>query len=131
MFEAFLIPQAKVTGNGDGQAVDLSGAATRVLLLSLDISEVIEQESLDVSVWGSPDGANWGQKPLVKFPQKFYRGEHPLLLDLGSQPEVKFLRAHWELNRWGRGDTNAMFEFNLQVREVPAEVLVETSLAPR
>jgi hypothetical protein len=98
-----------------------------VLLLTLTISNVIEQESLDVSVFGSPDGTAWGAKALAAFPQKFYRGQHPLLLDLVHSAEVKFLRAHWEVNRWGRGVETPMFEFSVAVKEVPASVLQEAA----
>jgi hypothetical protein len=130
MVDTFAVPpKTVVTASGDSPAVDISSAAGRVFLLTLLITGVIEQESLDVSVWGSADGGDWGQKPLLKFPQKFYRGEHPLLLDLSSQPQVKFLRAHWEVARWGRGDTTPMFEWGLQLKEVPAEMLKETALA--
>ncbi len=130
MVETSLVPEkSTVTAKGDGPAVDIGGATNRVFLLTLSITRVIEQESLDVSIWGSADGANWGQKPLAAFPQKFYRGEHPLLLDLTNQPSVRFLRAHWEVNRWGRGDTTPMFEFHVALKEVPAEILKETSAA--
>ncbi|MGE0407021.1 MAG: hypothetical protein AB7O65_12045, partial [Candidatus Korobacteraceae bacterium] len=74
----------------------------------------------------SADGASWVDKPLLKFPQKFYRGEHPVLVEVSG---VKFLRAHWEVGRWGRGDETPRFEFGLQLREVPAEVLEETTAA--
>ena len=124
MVESFLVPEKTVaTAKGDGAAVDISGAANRVYLLTLRITGIVEQESLDVSVWGSVDGAAWGEKALASFPQKFYAGQHPLLLDLAGHPEVKFLRAHWEVGRWGRGPETAMFEFDLAVREVPKEVL--------
>jgi hypothetical protein len=130
MVETSLVPEKNtVTAKGDGPAVDIGGATNRVFLLTLSITRVIEQESLDVSIWGSADGANWGQKPLAAFPQKFYRGEHPLLLDLTNQPSVRFLRAHWEVNRWGRGDATPMFEFHVALKEVPAEILKETSAA--
>ncbi len=130
MVETSLVPEkSTVTAKGDGPAVDIGGATNRVFLLTLSITRVIEQESLDVSIWGSADGANWGQKPLAAFPQKFYRGEHPLLLDLTNQPSVRFLRAHWEVNRWGRGDATPMFEFHVALKEVPAEILKETSAA--
>ncbi len=130
MVETSLVPEkSTVTAKGDGPAVDIGGATNRVFLLTLSITHVIEQESLDVSIWGSADGANWGQKPLAAFPQKFYRGEHPLLLDLTNQPSVRFLRAHWEVNRWGRGDATPMFEFHVALKEVPAEILKETSAA--
>ncbi|MGZ4826267.1 MAG: hypothetical protein ACXVZR_08090 [Terriglobales bacterium] len=128
MVDAFLVPsKTVVAAKGDGAAVDISSAQTRVFLLTLDITNVIEQESLDVSMFASNDGTTWGAKALGAFPQKFYRGQHPLLLDLTQQPEIKFLRAHWEVNRWGRGAETPMFEFSVTVKEVPASVLNVTA----
>lgn len=128
MVDAFLIPsKTVVAAKGDGAAVDISSAQTRVFLLTLDITNVIEQESLDLSMFASNDGTTWGAKALGAFPQKFYRGQHPLLLDLTQQPEIKFLRAHWEVNRWGRGAETPMFEFSVTVKEVPASVLNVTA----
>jgi hypothetical protein len=112
-----------VNGKGDGPAVDLGGATGRVFLLTLEITKIIEQESLDLGVLGSADGATWGAKPLVSYPQKFYCGQSPLLLDLTPHPDVKFVRAHWEPARWGRGVETPMFEFGVRLREIPAEVL--------
>ncbi len=130
MVEAFLVPEkTTVAAKGDGAGVDISAAQSRVFLLTLNISNVIEQESLDVSIFGSADGAAWDAKALGAFPQKFYRGQHPLLLDLTQLPQVKFLRAHWEVNRWGRGVETPMFEFAVAVKEVPASVLQETAKA--
>ena len=80
-----------------------------------------------MSVFGSADGTAWGAKALAAFPQKFYRGQHPLLVDLTQSAEVKFLRAHWEVNRWGRGVERPMFEFSVALKEVPANVLQETA----
>lgn len=126
MVNGFLVPEKTViTAKGDGAAFDLGGASNRVFLLTLQITRIIEQESLDVAVWGSADGANWGEKALAAFPQKFYTGEHPLLLDLTAQPDIKFLRAQWVVNRWGRGTDVPMFEVTLGVREVPKEVLAQ------
>jgi hypothetical protein len=124
MIELVLVPEKTVVAaKGDGAAVEIGSPANRVFLLTLHITRIIEQESLDVSVWGSADGNAWGDKPLLAFPQKFYAGQHPLLLDLTKSPNVKFLRAHWEVNRWGRGTETPMFEFGLQAREVPKEML--------
>jgi len=128
MIDTFLVPdKTVVTAKGDGPAVDVSGAAHRVFLLSLNITNVVEQESLDLSVHGSADGTAWGAKPLASFPQKFYRAEHPLLLDLSQHAELKFLRAHWEVNRWGRGTEIPMFEFHVTLKEVPSDVLKEAT----
>jgi len=112
-----------VSSKGDGPAVDLGGASNRVFLLTLDISDIIEQESLELSIFGSADGAAWDAKPLVTYPQEFYRGQYPLLLDLTAHPEVKFVRAHWEVARWGRGVETPRFEFGLSMKEIPPEVL--------
>ena len=40
-------------------------------------------------------------------------------------PDVKFVRAHWEVARWGRGAETPMFEFDVRLKEVPADVLKE------
>lgn len=128
MIDNFLVPEKMVvSAKGDGSAVDVSGAASRVFLLTLTINNIIEQEALDVTIYGSADGAAWEAKPLATFPQKFYRGGHPLLLDLAGHPNVKFVRAHWEVNRWGRGTEIPMFEFHLTIKEVPPEILKEAT----
>jgi len=105
--------------NGVGQTFDISSSATRTFLCTLTIAEQVEQESLDVSIWGSADGQNWGTKPLLKMPQGFYRGEARLVLDISLKPEVKFVRAKWELNRWGRVAPAPMFVAGCLLREIP------------
>jgi hypothetical protein len=114
-----------VSSKGDGPAVDIGGATNRVFLLTLDISDIIEQESLELTIFGSADGAAWDAKPLVTYPQEFYRGQYPLLLDLTAHPQVKFVRAHWDVARWGRGVETPMFEFGLSMKEIPPELLRE------
>ena len=116
-----------VNAKGDGAAVDVSGAASRVFLVTLGITKIIEQESLDLSIYGSADGATWGAKSIAAFPQKFYCGESPLLLDLTAHADVKFVRAHWEVARWGRGTETPMFEFGATLKEVPANILKEAT----
>ena len=106
--------------NGNGAAVDVSGSQTRTFLCVLLIADQIEQESLDVSIYGSEDGQNWLPKPILKLPQRFYRGETRMVLDLTTRPEAKFIRAAWELNRWGRVAPLPMFVFGLHLSEVPA-----------
>jgi hypothetical protein len=128
MIDTFLVPEKTVVNaKGDGPVVDVSSAANRVFLLALNITNIIEQESLDVSIFGSADGATWSPKPIAIFPQKFYRAQHPMLLDLTAHPEIKFVRAHWEVNRWGRGTETPMFEFHVTMREVPTEILKEAT----
>lgn len=122
-----LVPAQAVTAKGDGPAVDVSGATSRVFLIALAITRIIEQESLDLSIYGSADGTTWSAKSIAAFPQKFYCGESPLLLDLSAHPEVKFVRGHWEVARWGRGTETPMFEFGATLKEVPANILKEAT----
>lgn len=118
--EFYLVPpKTVVREKGDSAAFDISGSASRLFVCLLVITNIIEQESLDISIWGSRDQTVWGAKPILKFPQRFYRGQTQMVLDLGERPEVKFLRAHWDVNRWGRGSPVPMFEFSLEAREVP------------
>ena len=128
MMEAFVVPEnTVVNAKGDGPALDVSRAEGRVFLLTLAITNIVEQESLDVSIFASADGTIWDPKPVAAFPQKFYREEVPLLLNLTARPEVKFIRAHWEVARWGRGSETPMFEFHVTLREVPQEILAEAA----
>src|SRR5437764_10335738 len=128
MQDAFLVPEKTVaTAKGCGPAIELKPSENRVFLLILTITDIIEQESLDLSIHASSDGEAWEAKPILAFPQKFYREEAPLLLDLRSRPDVKFIRAHWDVNRWGRGTETPMFEFHLRFREVPQEILYEAA----
>jgi len=122
MADIVLIPENTViTANGGGASVALDSAAGPVLLINLKITKIVEQESLELSIFGSIDGQTW--TPLLRFPQKFYEGATPMLLDLAKSPEVKELRAHWEVNRWGRGPEQPMFEISVSARPVPKEML--------
>jgi len=115
-----LIPaDTKMEANGDGASFDVSQSPTRTYLCELTVSDQIEQESLDVSIYGSADGETWTKNPLLKLPQQFYRGRTKLILDLSLRPEVKFIRARWELNRWGRGAPIPVFVAGLELVEIP------------
>jgi hypothetical protein len=113
-------PGTRLTANGDGEALNIDSSQTRTFLCSMDITEQIEQESVDVSIWGSVDGQDWGKMPLLKMPQRFYRGDTRQVLDLAMKPEIRFLRAKWELTRWGRVAPHPMFVLGFYLIEIPA-----------
>ena len=71
-------------------------------------------------IWGSADGQDFGKQPILKIPQRFYRGETRAILDLTTRPELNFIRAHWDLVRWGRVAPHPMFVFGLRLEEVSA-----------
>jgi hypothetical protein len=116
-----LIPNdTLVKESGFSAAVDIRASQTRTFFCVMNITDQIEQESVDVSIWGSADGENWGTHPILKLPQQFYRGETRAVLDLTLVPEINFIRAGWDLNRWGRVAPLPMFVLELHLKEIPA-----------
>ena len=120
MYEAFLVPEITIEAGGESEAIALGAAAGKPVLLTLAITRIVEQESLDVSIWGSANGTEWGPKPLVAFPQKFYQGVYELYCDLSKHPEAQFLRAKWAVNRWGVGSPTPRFSFLIKLQEQSA-----------
>jgi len=128
--ESVLVPAGTLaTAKGDGPAIDVSASSTGVFLAALTITKIIEQESIDVSIFTSADGATWDPKSVAAFRQEFYAGETPLLVDLRQHPNVKFVRAHWEVARWGRGTETPMFEFGVTLKEVPSDIVKDLKSA--
>ena len=124
MLPQFLLPETTVREAGAGTDLRLEEEHQgSMLILTLGITRIIEQESIDVSIWGSADGADWGTKPLVAFPQKFYCGTYQILLDLTDHPQTKFLRAKWQVNRWGKGDPKPLFSIYLFVQAMQRQMM--------
>jgi hypothetical protein len=118
--EFLLIPaDSKLESNGDGAPLEISETVSRTFFCTLTVTDQIEQESLDVSIWGSTDGQDFGKRPVLKLPQQFYRGTTKMVLDVSLRPEIKYLRARWELNRWGRVSPTPMFVAGLELVEIP------------
>lgn len=118
MLPQFLLPETTVREAGTGPTMALGSETGGTLILTLGITRIIEQESLDVSIWGSADGTEFGAKPLLTFPQKFYCGTYQIILDLSDHSEVKYLRAKWQVNRWGKGDPKPLFGVYLFVQQM-------------
>jgi hypothetical protein len=112
-------PGTRMEASAVGASFNISESATRTFLCRLTVTDQIEQESLDVSIWGSADGETWPKRPLLKLPQQFYRGTTKLVLDLSLRSEVKFIRARWDLNRWGRVAPTPMFVAGMDLVEIP------------
>jgi hypothetical protein len=109
MLPAFILPETTIREAGTSPALDLGDSHSGLVLLTLGITRIIEQESLDVSIAGSADGSNWSPKPLIRFPQKFYCGTYQVILDLRQHSNIRYLRAQWQMARWGKGDTKPLF----------------------
>jgi hypothetical protein len=112
MLPNFLLPETKIEQNGSGPGLDV-GSGASLILLTLGIGQIREQQSLQLAIHGSADGNAWSGDPLVEFPQKFYAGVSAVLLDLSRHPGTRFLRAEWKVDRWGRGDKLPVFQVYL------------------
>jgi len=122
MPQEFLLPETTVREAGAGSELDLGAQTGGTLLLTLGITRIIEQQSIDVAIWGSPDGTDWGARPLASFPQKFYCGTYQIVVDLRARPDVRYLRAHWQVNRWGKGDPKPLFTIYLFAQTLQPEL---------
>jgi hypothetical protein len=117
-----LLPEMVRTGDGEGPVVPLDEYCSRLLVVTLGISDVVERTGLNVSVWGSPDQADWGAKPLLTFRQRQYCGVYSVLLNLAKQNEIRYLRVQWSMNRWGKGERSPLFGFEVFLEESGARV---------
>ncbi|HYP04613.1 MAG TPA: hypothetical protein VER03_00125 [Bryobacteraceae bacterium] len=111
MLPNFLVEEQAVEKDGEGPVVALEGAAGKALALTLGITDVKEQQSLDVQIFGSADGSEFGTKPLTTFAQQFYKGISTATFDLAPTPEIQYLRARWKVGRWGHSVDAPMFRF--------------------
>ena len=123
MLPEFLLCETTVREAGNGPVISLGANQGGVMILTLGITRIIEQESLDLSILGSADGDDWGAKPLIAFPQKFYCGTYQLMLDLTDRPDVKYIRVRWQVNRWGKGDPTPLFDLYVFAKELLPEVV--------
>src|SRR5260370_34329273 len=117
MLPNFLLPESTALADGAGSEFELGAHRAKLLVLTLGITRIIEQERLEVSIWGSTDGEDWGVRPLALFPPKFYCGIYSILLNLAAQPGVRYLRVQWRMNRWGKGEPAPVFGFYVYAGE--------------
>jgi len=113
----YLLPEHMSRTDGIGSALDLASKSGKLLVATLGINHVIEHGGLVVSIWGSKDGLDWGSKPLVSFPQKYYCGLYSVLLNLARNPEIRYLRPQWSMKAWAKSHTIPLFSFQLFVEE--------------
>ncbi len=117
----YLVPRSVQRCDGVGPAVSLESLRGKLLAVTLGIDQVVEHEGLEVAVWGSEDGIDWGRRPLVVFPQKSYCGMYATILNLARNPAVRFLRVRWTMNPWSKRPVDLLFGFHVSLDEVHSE----------
>ena len=100
MYPEFLFAETTVRDAGTSPAIDLREERGGMLFLTLGINRIVERESIEIDIWGSTDGTDWGRAPLLSYPKKFYCGIYQMPLDLTRRPDIRYLRAKWGVSRW-------------------------------
>ena len=119
---SYLVPECVVFRDGASQTVELGPNRGKLLVVTLHVHSVTEQDGLMVSVWGSADKNDWGTTPLLTFPTKSYCGLYSALLNLASRPEIRYLRVHWGIRRWAKGESTPAFGFAVLVEQSGSRV---------
>lgn len=112
MHAEYLLPETECRTDGSGPVVEAQPTQCR---FTLGITEVTERDDLEVSIWGSPDGEDWGVKPLAEFPRKSACGRYSMVVDLSQFPGVRLLRACWRIRDWAHDERNPQFGFYVQL----------------
>ena len=110
MLTAVLLPDTLARQNGAGPAVALE-SSNKAVLLTLGITRILEKESLELSIAGSADGMQW--RKLCEFPPESYCGTYKRTLNLADDPDVRYLRVEWKVERWGVNSAPPLFEFSV------------------
>ena len=118
MLPSFLLPDTLARENGQGVALDFSPGGP--LRITLEITRILEKESLSVWVMGSRDGHIW--EHLAAFPPKSYCGTYSLLLDFSRHRGVRALRVDWSMTRWTGANRAPVFGFYVFAEEAHARV---------
>lgn len=111
----YLLANSLVREDGFGPAIDLEQFRSHCVTIHLEIDHVVQHKALRLSVWGSEDGTNWGNDPLVALPPKHYCGNYAVPLDLSRYPEVRYLRAGWRTTSCEHSTSATLFGFSVVV----------------
>jgi hypothetical protein len=109
MSPVFLLSEQVFCECGEGRAVPIDGPHDGPMLLTLGITRILQQENLEVAVWGSADGKSWQR--IAAFPHKSYCGTYSLLLDPSRHRGVAFLKVRWTMDRWATIEKEPLFAF--------------------
>lgn len=124
MASIYLFPEEVITGGGSGPEIDLGESKGTQLQLSLSITRMVERQTLDISIWGSSDGSDWGLRPLLVLARRYYCGTYHQFLDLSESPKIRYLRIDYQLHNWAHSASRPMASFCLT-----AEAVHENALA--
>ncbi len=108
-----ILPETIVRESGSGPALDVSASSGDLLVVTLELTRVIEDQSIAVGIYGSSDGEDWTFQPLAQIPPKSYCGYYSTLVNLSGCPWVQYIRAEWSVTRPKRATGLPLFGVRL------------------
>ncbi len=118
----FLVPPSTRESDGVGPVIELGALRSKLLLVTLAINSVLENEALTISIWGSASETGWGTKPLLSLTRKSYCGVYTTFLNLSNYPAVGFLHVEWKMSHLRNCNSPLMFGFSVSLEESHASV---------
>jgi hypothetical protein len=117
-----ILTEALRNGDGVGPVAALDEYSGKLLVITLEITDVVERTGLTVSIWGSENPSEWETQPLLRFRQRQYCGVYSVLLNMAAHPDVRYLRVGWSTSRWGKTARVPAFGFKVFIEESGARV---------
>lgn len=115
MAPGLLMPECVVHAAGCGPAFEVGAEYGHHARVVLRVTHTVPHESLAVFVVGSPDGVHWPGRPLAAFRKSCLNGCYEAEVDLTG---IRYLRAEWQVDRWDRSQTQALFGFSLELTKL-------------
>lgn len=120
----YLVPLATRNSDGAGPVIELGALRSKLLLVTLGINSVVENEALAITIWGAASETERGTQPLLSFPRKSYCGVYTAFLNLSNYPTVRFLRVEWNMKHLRNRNSPLMFGFSVSLEESHSSVNV-------
>ncbi|MEZ5400435.1 MAG: hypothetical protein R2729_12255 [Bryobacteraceae bacterium] len=114
MSPAYLVTEEVRREDGVSPSWPVPDADT--LRITVGITRIVEQESLDVVIEGAPaNEENW--RPLLYFARKFYCGEYSQSVQRDQVNDIDRLRVRWRISRWHNSGPQPLFQFYVTAEE--------------
>jgi hypothetical protein len=124
MLPNFLLEETIVREPGESTVFDAGADRDTRLTLTLGITHAVENESIGIDIFGSPDGSHWPSRPIATFTEKYYCGTYKLSVPSG---DARYLKAVWRPFRWSRADKRPFFRFYLHTEPACDGVLTASA----
>jgi hypothetical protein len=108
MLPDFLVEEMIVRESGESAVFDVGQYSHNTLALRFCITHAVEQQSIELEIYGSKDGERWDARPLLSLPAKCYCGDYHATLPPSG---ARHLKAVWRVKRWARSGQRPYFRF--------------------